>query len=177
MRNPSPEPLVSSKAQLGPKGHRCSLYLQNQDRVPKFRSWVFVRSMFWILALYLDFEGAKNIHVLKVLIWAFEDAGGSWLGFGILILILIWSLDFYLSIFQVLALYPDFEDAKNIHVIQVLICGFGGWCRFLTGVWHFDLDFYIVIGLLYTHNPNIGSLSSFWRCKEHHCPVSSYLGL
>ena len=24
----------------GPKGHRCSLYLQNQDREPKFGSWV-----------------------------------------------------------------------------------------------------------------------------------------
>ena len=27
--------------------------------------------MFPILALYLDFKGAKNIHVLKVFIWGF----------------------------------------------------------------------------------------------------------
>ena len=27
----------------GLKGHRCSLHLQNQDREPKFRSWVYQR--------------------------------------------------------------------------------------------------------------------------------------
>ena len=30
-----------------------------------------------ILAFYLDFEDAKNIHVLKSLFGALEDAGGS----------------------------------------------------------------------------------------------------
>ena len=44
------------------------------------RALVFVSPMFLILALYLDFEGAKNIHVLEVLIWGSKDAGGSWLG-------------------------------------------------------------------------------------------------
>ena len=29
--------------------------------------------MIQILALYLDFGGAKNIHVLKVLIWGFDE--------------------------------------------------------------------------------------------------------
>ena len=43
-------------------------------------------------------------------------AGGSGLGFGILILIQIWSLVFDTPIFQILALYVDFECAKNIHV-------------------------------------------------------------
>ena len=38
---------------------------------------VFDAAMIQILALYLDFEGAKNIHDLLVLIWALEDAGGS----------------------------------------------------------------------------------------------------
>ena len=41
---------------------------------------------------------------------------------------------------QILALYFDFEDAKNIHVLLLLIYGFGGHGRFLTGVWHLDLD-------------------------------------
>ena len=34
-----------------------------------------------------------------------------------------------------------------------------------------------VTGLWYTHIPNIGSLSWFWRCKEHTCPFSPHLGL
>ena len=118
--------------------------------------------IFQILALYLDFEGAKNIHVLQDLIWGFGgdlrflagvlyadinlniitglwffnmilkvqrtsmsfkssfwalgDAGGSLLGFGILILIWM-SLDFDTSMIQILALYLDFEGAKNIHVL------------------------------------------------------------
>ena len=35
----------------------------------------------------------------------------------------------------------------------------------------------MVIGLWYTHIPNFGSLSWFWRCKEHPCPLSPDLGL
>ena len=40
-------------------------------------SLVFDLPMFSILALSLDFEGAKNIHVLEVLIGALEDNVGS----------------------------------------------------------------------------------------------------
>ena len=47
---------------------------------------------------------------------ALEDAGGSWLGFGILILIWIWSLVFDTPMIQILALYLDFKYAKNIYV-------------------------------------------------------------
>ena len=39
------------------------------------RSLIFHRVQFQILALYLDFEGAKIIHVPKVLTW---DFGGCW---------------------------------------------------------------------------------------------------
>ena len=35
----------------------------------------------------------------------------------------------------------------------------------------------MVTGLWYTHDPNFGSLSWFWRCKEHPCPLSPHLGL
>ena len=45
---------------------------------------------------------------------ALEDAGGSSLGFGILILIWIWSLVFDTSMIRILAFYLDFEGAKNI---------------------------------------------------------------
>ena len=45
---------------------------------------------------------------------------------------------------RIFALYVDFEGAKNINVLQVLIWGFGGRWRFVTGVWHPDLDFEVV---------------------------------
>ena len=48
---------------------------------------------------------------------ALEDAGGSWLGFGILILIWIWSPVFDVHIFGIFALYLDFDGAKNNHVL------------------------------------------------------------
>ena len=43
---------------------------------------------------------------------------------------------------------------------------------FLTGVWHLDLDLDMVTGLWYTLDPKFGSLSWFWGCKEHPCPLS-----
>ena len=63
-----------------------------------------------------------------------EDAGGSWLEFGILVLIWIWSLVFDKPMIQVLALYLGFEGEKKIHVLWVLVWGFGGAWSFLTGV-------------------------------------------
>ena len=47
----------------------------------------------------------------------------------------------------------------------------------LTGVWHLDYDCDMVTGICYNHDPNFGSLSWFWRCKEHPCPLSPHLGL
>ena len=35
----------------------------------------------------------------------------------------------------------------------------------------------MVTGLWYTHDPNFCSLSWFWRCKEHPCPLSPDFGL
>ena len=61
--------------------------------------------------------------------------------------------------FRMFALYLDFEGAKNIHVLKILIRDYGGCWRFLTGVWHLDLDLEMVTGLRYTHDPNFGSLS------------------
>ena len=46
-----------------------------------------------------------------------EDAGGSSLGFGILILIWILSLVFDIFMIQILALYLDFEAEKSIHIL------------------------------------------------------------
>ena len=49
--------------------------------------------------------------------------------------------------FHILALYFGFEGAKNVHVLYVLISGFGGCLRFLTGVLYLDQDLDIIIGL------------------------------
>ena len=73
--------------------------------------------MIQLWALYLDFEGGKDIHILEVLIWGFR---GCWR-----FLTRVWHLDFNLKIVtglyyknaKSLALYPDFEDAKNIHIL------------------------------------------------------------
>ena len=35
----------------------------------------------------------------------------------------------------------------------------------------------MVAGLWYIHDLNYGSLSLFWRCKEHLCPLSFHFGL
>ena len=48
---------------------------------------------------------------------------------------------------KILALNFDFEGAKNINVLEVFIWGFGGRWKFLTGVWHLDLDLDMVTGL------------------------------
>ena len=53
---------------------------------------------------------------------------------------------------QILARYLDFEGAKNIHVLLVLISGFGGCWRFLTGDWNLDLNLDMVTSLGYTHD-------------------------
>ena len=140
-------------------------------------SLAFDTLIFYKLALYLHFEGARTSMSFKSEYLDLEDAGISWLGFGILIMIWIMSLVFDTPMIRILAPYLHFEGAKNILVFLVLIWGFGGHWRFLTGVWHPDIDFNMVTGLWYTHMPNFGSLSSFWRCKEHPCPFSSHLGL
>ena len=58
-----------------------------------------------------------------------------------------YSLVFDTPVIQILTHYLDFEDTKNIHVLKVLIWGFGGRWGFLPGVWHLDLDLDMVTGL------------------------------
>ena len=108
---------------------------------------------------------------------ASEDPEGSWLGFGIFVLIWIWSLVSYTTMIRISAMYLDFEGAKKIHVLYVLIWGFGGSWSFLIGFWYHDQDMDITTGLWYTYIPNFGSLSCFWRCKEDPCPLSPQFGL
>ena len=93
---------------------------------------------FWLSIMILKVQ--RTSMSFKSWFGALEVVGGSSLGFGILKLIWIWSLVFGTSIRQILALCLDFEDAKNIHVLQVLILGFRGHWRFLTRVRHLELD-------------------------------------
>merc|ERR1711954_362647 len=60
----------------------------------------------------------------------------------------IWSLVFDTPMSQILALCLDFEIAKNIYVLLVLIWAFGGCWRFLTFVWNIDLDLDMAPGLI-----------------------------
>ena len=132
-------------------------------------------SKFWLsISIY---KVQRTSMSFKSLFWALIGAGGSWLGSGILTLILIWSLVFYTPIFRILVLYFDFEGAKNIHVLYVLIWGFGGGWRLLTGVSYLNLNMDMVTGLWYTLVPNFGSLLWFWRYKEHPCPLCPDMGL
>ena len=108
---------------------------------------------------------------------ALEEAGGFWLGFGIVKFIWIWSLVLDTPMIQNLALYLDFEGAKNIHVLKVLVSRFGGCWMFLTEVWYLDLGLVMVTGLWCIHGPNFVSLLWFLGDKEHLCPLSTDLGI
>ena len=153
-----------------------------QWRMQKVLEWWF-KYWFWlwyghwslihtcsIFGLYPDFKGAEDICVLEI--WGF---GGCWR-----FLTGVWDLDLdmvtglwytHAQSFD----YPDFKGAENISVLK--IWGFGGCWRFLTGVWDLDLDLDMVIDFWYTHVWNIGSLSWFWKCKEHQCPLSAYIDI
>ena len=64
-------------------------------------------------------------------------------------------------LFEILAFYLDFEGAKNIHVLQVVLWGFGGCWRFMTGVLHPHIDLDMVSDLLYSIIQNFGSILIF----------------
>ena len=72
-------------------------------------------SKFWIPFLILKVQ--RTSMSFKFWFGDCEDTGGSWLGFGLLILIWIWLLVFDIPMIWILALYLDFEGAKNIHVL------------------------------------------------------------
>ena len=113
----------------------------------KFWLSIFILKVQWISMSFKSWFGGL------------EESLGSWLGFAILILTWIWSLIFDRPMFWIVALYLDLEGAKNIHVLKVLIWGFGGHWRFLNWVWHLDLDLDIVTSIWYFHVPIFGSLS------------------
>ena len=131
-------------------------------------SLVFGAPMIWILALYLDFEGQRTYMSFKSSFGALEDSGASWPGFVLLILIWIWSLAFDTNMFQNLAFYRDFEGCKEYPCPLSPHWGFECCWRFLTWVWHHELDLDMVTGLWYNHDPNFVSLPWFWSAKNIH---------
>ena len=76
-------------------------------------------SEIWLSILILKVQ--RTSMSFKSSFGALEDAGGSSLGFGIFTMIWIWSWVFDILLFQILALYLDFEGAKNIYVLLVMI--------------------------------------------------------
>ena len=70
---------------------------------------------FWLSILIYKVQ--RKSKSFKFLFGALEDAAGSWLGAGILILVWIRSLVFHTIMIGILALYLDFEGAKNSHVL------------------------------------------------------------
>ena len=83
----------------------------------EYGHWSLIQkfSKFWLSVLIL--KAQRTSMSFKSSFVALEDAGGSWLGFGILILIWIWSLVFDIPLIWILALNFDFGGAKNIHVL------------------------------------------------------------
>ena len=91
-----------------------------------------------MLAHYLAFEGAKNIHVLQVLFGALEEAGCFWLLCGILIMIYIWSLVFGTPMIQILF-------SILVLKVQITFMSFKSWFGAFEGAGGFWLGFGILI--------------------------------
>ena len=72
-------------------------------------------SKFWLSILIVKVP--RTPLSFKSIFGVLEDAVDSWLGFGVLIMIQILSLLFDAPMIHFLALYLDFEGAKNIHVL------------------------------------------------------------
>ena len=73
---------------------------------------------------------------------------------------------FETTIFQILALYLNFEGAENIHVQQVPILGLGGFWMLLTVVWHLDHELGMLRGLLHTLVTNLALYLNFEGAKN-----------
>ena len=163
------------------------------------------------MVFYLDFEGAMNIQVLKILIWDFrghwrvltrgwqlnldlDRVTGFWysnvpngcslscfwrfkehpcplsphLGFWRTLDVLDWGLTswswFGYGHWSLVDPCSEFWLYILILKVQRISMSFkssiGALCyRFLTGIWHLDLDLDTVAGLWYNNDQNFGSLS------------------
>ena len=130
------------------------------------QSFLHTGSRFWLYIFILKVQ--RTSRSIKSSFRALEDTGGPdwglaswfWFGYG------HWSLihpcsEFFLSVL-ILKVQRTSRSIKSWYAILVGVRG--SWLGIGTGHW-------------YTHVPNFGSLSWFWNCKEHPCPLSSDLGL
>ena len=104
-----------------------------------------------------------------------SGAGGSWLWFGILILILIWSLVFDTPMIQILSNFILKVQRTSMSFkswFGALEDAAGSWLVFviLIMIWIWS----VVFGTLMFQNL---ALSWFWRCKEHACHLSPDMGI
>merc|ERR1712112_544868 len=92
----------------------CTFKIKIESQNSEHGHWSLVHpySEFWLSILILKVQ--RTSLSFKSSFGALEDAGGSLLGFGILILIWIWSLVFDTPMIRILALYLDLEGTKNI---------------------------------------------------------------
>ena len=74
-------------------------------------SFIHSCSKFW--PSFLIFEVQRTSMSFKSCFGTLEDTGSFWLGFGILILIYIWSLDFDTPMLWIFALYLDFKVQRT----------------------------------------------------------------
>ena len=75
-----------------------------------------INSEFGLSILILMVQGTSMS--FKSWFGALEDAGGSWLGFGIWIMTWIWSLIFDTPMLNFFALHLDFEGGKITYVLK-----------------------------------------------------------
>ena len=93
----------------------------------------FLRKWSWDWGIYL---------VLKIFKFgALEDVGGTWLEFGILILIWVSLFESNEYFLQILDLYVEFKSAKNPHFLITFNEGCGRHWRLLIGILDLQLDF------------------------------------
>ena len=78
-------------------------------------SLIHLYSKFWLSIWILKMQ--RTSMCLQSWFGVLVGDGGSWLEFGILILIWIWPLVSDIPIFWILALFLDLEGAKKIHAL------------------------------------------------------------
>ena len=129
--------------------------------------YIHVQKIFSVLILKVQ----RTSMCFKSSYRALEDVGSSWLGFGSFILIWIWSLVFYIPMFQILALILILKVQGTSTSFK---SSFGA-LEDAGGSW---LGFGILILFGYGHWSFIYPWSKFLlSTKKHPCPLSPNLGL
>ena len=156
------------------------------SNITKISSWtlkkfviykIFLGRLIWPQSLNRNFLNSKKIKILETssaLHWLALGWKSFWMGFGILIRIFIWSLHWSW-------VYPCSKFWLPILTkkVQRTFISFESW----LGLWmmlevsNWSLAYLYWFGYGYWSLTHLCSLSWFWRCQEHVCPLSLDLGL